>query len=149
MRPQRGLSRRLSAPPAHAVLGSVGAYQLEGLGAQLSPGSTGISLPYSACRCLPVLDILREQGDAEGMSDAPRPHQNIRTLTGRAKIAGVFGWPVTHSSARRGCMAIGWRKYNIDGAYLPFATHPGNLEKADPRLPSLLGFPRRQRHPAA
>jgi shikimate dehydrogenase len=71
------------------------------------------------------------------MSDGPKTPP-IRTLTGRAKIAGVFGWPVTHSRSPR-LHGYWLAKYNIDGAYLPFSTHPGNLENAIRALPSL-GF---------
>jgi len=61
-----------------------------------------------------------------------------RMLTGRAKIAGVFGWPVTHSRSPR-LHGYWLAKYGIDGAYLPFSTHPGALETAIRALPSL-GF---------
>ena len=71
------------------------------------------------------------------MRDAPKPSA-LKTITGRAKIAGVFGWPITHSRSPR-LHGYWLAKYGIDGAYLPFATHPNNLEAAIRALPSL-GF---------
>ncbi len=75
----------------------------------------------------------KPQPAAAAASTAP-----IRTLTGRARIAGVFGWPVTHSRSPR-LHGFWLAKYGIDGAYLPFATHPSALEAAIRALPSL-GF---------
>jgi shikimate dehydrogenase len=62
----------------------------------------------------------------------------IRTLTGKSQIAGVFGWPVTHSRSPR-LHGYWLQHYGIDGAYIPFATPPAQFE---PALRSLimLGF---------
>jgi len=61
-----------------------------------------------------------------------------RTLTGKSKIAGVFGWPVDHSRSPR-LHGFWLAQYRIDGAYVPFATHPRDLPRAIRALPSL-GF---------
>lgn len=58
------------------------------------------------------------------------------TLSGKAKIAGVIGWPVAHSRSPR--LHGFWLDiYNIDGAYLPFPIHPDNLEDCLRALPKL------------
>lgn len=62
----------------------------------------------------------------------------IQTLTGQSAIAGVFGWPISHSRSPR-LHGYWLRKYGIDGAYVPFATHPTKLEQAIRALPAL-GF---------
>jgi shikimate dehydrogenase len=50
-------------------------------------------------------------------------------LTGRAKLAGIMGWPVGHSLSPR--LHGHWlRRYGIDGAYVPFAVPPERLEPA-------------------
>lgn len=60
------------------------------------------------------------------------------TLTGKTLIAGVFGWPVTHSRSPR-LHGYWLRHYGIDGAYIPFSTHPSQFETALCALPAL-GF---------
>jgi shikimate dehydrogenase len=60
------------------------------------------------------------------------------TLTGRSRVAGVFGWPVDHSRSPR-LHGYWLRQLGIDGAYVPFATHPARLEQAIRALPAL-GF---------
>ncbi len=57
-------------------------------------------------------------------------------LTGKAKVAGVMGWPISHS---RSPMLHGYwlKEYGIDGAYLPFSVEPANLETALRALPAL------------
>jgi shikimate dehydrogenase len=60
------------------------------------------------------------------------------TLTGKTRIAGVFGWPVDHSRSPR-LHGYWLKEFGIDGAYIPFATHPGRLEQAIRALPAL-GF---------
>ena len=57
-------------------------------------------------------------------------------LSGKAKIAGVIGWPVSHS---RSPLLHGYwlRELNIDGAYLPFAVDPEDIEAALRALPIL------------
>ncbi len=62
----------------------------------------------------------------------------IQTLTGKSLLAGVFGWPIDHSRSPR-LHGYWLRKYGIDGAYMPFATHPTKLEQAIRALPAL-GF---------
>jgi shikimate dehydrogenase len=59
-------------------------------------------------------------------------------LTGKSLIAGVFGWPVDHSRSPR-LHGYWLRQLGIDGAYIPFATHPARLEQAIRALPAL-GF---------
>jgi shikimate dehydrogenase len=61
-----------------------------------------------------------------------------RTLTGKSKIAGVFGYPVDHSRSPR-LHSFWLAQHGIDGAYIPFATHPRDLPRALRALPSL-GF---------
>jgi shikimate dehydrogenase len=57
-------------------------------------------------------------------------------LTGRARLAGVIGWPVAHSLSPR--LHGHWlRRYRIDGAYVPLAVAPERLEQALRALPAL------------
>jgi len=59
-------------------------------------------------------------------------------LTGAAKLAGIMGWPVTHS--RSPVLHGYWlTQHRIDGAYVPMAVKPENLRRALQALP-LLGF---------
>ena len=59
-------------------------------------------------------------------------------LTGKALLAGVAGWPVSHSGSPR--LHGHWlERYGVDGAYLPLAVHPDDLAGALRALP-LLGF---------
>ena len=59
-------------------------------------------------------------------------------LTGKAKLAGVIGWPVSHS--RSPALHGFWlREHQIDGAYVPFAVRPENLAAALRGL-AALGF---------
>jgi shikimate dehydrogenase len=64
--------------------------------------------------------------------EAPMP------LTGKARKAGVMGFPVGHS---RSPALHGWwlEHYGIDGAYVPMEVRPENLERALRALP-VLGF---------
>ena len=41
-------------------------------------------------------------------------------LTGTAKVAGIFGWPVAHSRSPR-LHGFWLERHGIDGAYVPFA----------------------------
>lgn len=60
------------------------------------------------------------------------------TLTGKAKIAGVMGWPVSHS--RSPLLHGFWLdRYRLDGAYVPLAVRPERLAEALRALPAL-GF---------
>jgi shikimate dehydrogenase len=62
----------------------------------------------------------------------------MTALSGRARLAGVFGWPVAHSRSPR-LHGFWLAEHGIDGAYLPFAVKPENLAGALRALP-LLGL---------
>jgi shikimate dehydrogenase len=52
-----------------------------------------------------------------------------KALTGKARVAGVMGWPVAHSRSPR--LHGHWlAEHGIDGAYVPFAVAPERLEAA-------------------
>lgn len=57
-------------------------------------------------------------------------------LTGKAKIAGVMGWPISHTRSPR-LHGYWLDKYRIDGAYVPFAVPPERIEQAIHALPAL------------
>lgn len=57
-------------------------------------------------------------------------------VSGKAKVAGVMGWPVSHSRSPR-LHGYWLEKYGIDGAYIPMAVPPGSLEQALRALPAL------------
>lgn len=59
-------------------------------------------------------------------------------ISARAKVAGVFGWPVEHSRSPR--LHGFWLKtYGIDGAYVPLPVRPEHFEHALRMLPAM-GF---------
>jgi shikimate dehydrogenase len=59
-------------------------------------------------------------------------------LSGRARLAGVMGWPVAHSLSPR--LHGHWlRRYEIDGAYVPLPVPPEHLQHALGAL-AALGF---------
>ena len=60
----------------------------------------------------------------------------IETLTGKTRIAGIFGWPVDHSRSPR-LHGYWLQQFKIDGAYIPFAAHPNKLEQGIRALPAL------------
>jgi shikimate dehydrogenase len=62
----------------------------------------------------------------------------MKTLSGQARLAGVFGWPVAYSRSPR-LHGYWLAQHGIDGAYLPFAVRPENLAAALKALP-LLGL---------
>ena len=63
---------------------------------------------------------------------------NAARISGEARIAGVMGWPVTHSRSPR--LHNHWlARHGIDGAYVPLAVRPEHLEAAVRGLPAL-GF---------
>ncbi len=50
-------------------------------------------------------------------------------LTGRARLAGIVGWPVSHS--RSPLLHNFWlARHRLDGAYVPLPVAPGRLEAA-------------------
>lgn len=59
-------------------------------------------------------------------------------LSGKAKLAGVMGWPVSHSRSPR-LHGYWLAQYGIDGAYVPLAVAPENLKDALAALPKI-GF---------
>ncbi|HEX9702411.1 MAG TPA: shikimate dehydrogenase, partial [Rhodospirillales bacterium] len=59
-------------------------------------------------------------------------------ISGKAKLAGVIGWPVGHSLSPR-LHGYWLERYGIDGAYVPLAVKPGEVESALRALPRL-GF---------
>ena len=57
-------------------------------------------------------------------------------FTGAAVVAGVCGWPITHSRSPR--IHNYWlRQYGIDGVYVPFAIPPEGAKDAIRMLPAL------------
>lgn len=53
----------------------------------------------------------------------------MRLLSGHARLAGVLGWPVSHSRSPR--LHGHWLEtLGIDGAYLPLPVHPDRFEEA-------------------
>lgn len=58
--------------------------------------------------------------------------------TGRAKVAGVMGWPVGHSLSPL-LHGFWLQAHGIDGAYIPLAVKPEDFESAVRLLPKL-GF---------
>lgn len=63
---------------------------------------------------------------------------SYRTLSGTSRLAGVMGWPVSHSKSPR-LQGYWLANYAIDGSYMPLPVAPENFETA---LTSLrdLGF---------
>src|SRR5882724_9384367 len=59
-------------------------------------------------------------------------------ITGRTRLAGIMGWPVSHS--RSPALHNFWLEdQGIDGVYVPLPVEPGRLEQALRALP-VLGF---------
>ena len=59
-------------------------------------------------------------------------------ISGRAKVAGVMGWPISHSlSPKLHCYWI--EQHDIDGTYVPLPVPPDDLAQALRALP-LMGF---------
>jgi len=86
-----------------------GAYQLEGVGAQLLlPPSMATTSPSwdcpTACRCSP--HIPARARNLAVVSTTQLSAADGPLLSGRGRIAGVMGWP-SPSRARHGCTAIG------------------------------------------
>ncbi len=59
-------------------------------------------------------------------------------ISGGARLAGVIGWPVTHSLSPR-LHGYWLEQYGVDGAYVPLGVSPEHLERALAGL-SALGF---------
>jgi shikimate dehydrogenase len=60
------------------------------------------------------------------------------TITGKARLAGIMGWPVAHS--RSPLLHGFWlAQTGVDGAYVPLPVRPDQLEQALRALP-VLGF---------
>ncbi len=57
-------------------------------------------------------------------------------LSGKAKVAGVMGWPVGHSRSPR-LHGYWLESYGIDGAYIPLAVPPDGIAQALRALPAL------------
>jgi len=51
------------------------------------------------------------------------------TVSGKARIAGIIGWPVAHSLSMR-LHGFWLQQFDIDGLYAPFPVRPGLLEQA-------------------
>ncbi len=58
------------------------------------------------------------------------------TISGKAKVAGVMGWPVGHTLSPR-LHGYWLETYGIDGAYVPFAVAADALARAMAALPAL------------
>ena len=53
----------------------------------------------------------------------------MRALSGKARVAGVLGWPVAHSRSPR--LHGHWlKRHSLDGAYVPLAVRPEDLATA-------------------
>ena len=61
-----------------------------------------------------------------------------RTLSGTSRLAGVMGWPVSHSKSPR-LHGYWLAKYGIDGSYMPLPVEPKNFQDALKSLRNL-GF---------
>ena len=62
----------------------------------------------------------------------------MRTLTGKSRLAGLLGWPVSHSRSPR-LHGFWLARHGIDGAYLPLPVRPERFEAAVRSLADL-GF---------
>lgn len=58
------------------------------------------------------------------------------TVSGKARVAGIIGWPVAHSLSMR-LHGFWLRQFGIDGLYAPFPVRPGSLDQALRALPKL------------
>jgi shikimate dehydrogenase len=55
--------------------------------------------------------------------------ESVITHTGHTRLAGVIGWPVSHSLSPR-IHGFWLKELGIDGAYVPFPVKPGAVEEA-------------------
>ena len=53
----------------------------------------------------------------------------MRTISGKARLAGVLGWPVSHSRSPR-LHGVWLARHGVDGAYLPLPVRPERFEAA-------------------
>ncbi|WP_137179012.1 shikimate dehydrogenase [Roseomonas sp. AR75] len=53
----------------------------------------------------------------------------MRTLTGKSRLAGILGWPVSHSRSPR-LHGFWLARYGVDGAYVPLPVRPEDFERA-------------------
>ena len=53
----------------------------------------------------------------------------MNILSGSARLAGITGWPVSHSRSPR-LHGFWLERYGIDGAYVPLPIHPDNFPAA-------------------
>ncbi len=60
------------------------------------------------------------------------------TISAKARVAGVIGWPVGHSRSPR-LHGFWLAQHKIDGAYIPLPVAPENFERVVRTLP-LMGF---------
>lgn len=61
-----------------------------------------------------------------------------KTISGKAKLAGIVGWPVSHSLSPH-LHGFWLREHQVDGAYVPLPVHPDHLEQVLRALPKM-GF---------
>lgn len=54
---------------------------------------------------------------------------SVRALSGRARVAGVIGWPVAHSLSPR-LHGFWLDRYGIDGAYVPLPVRPAVIARS-------------------
>ena len=66
------------------------------------------------------------------------PYEKLLSEAEGRPFAAIVGWPVDHSRSPR-LHGYWLQQSGIDGAYVPFATHPSKLEQGIRALPSL-GF---------
>jgi shikimate dehydrogenase len=59
-------------------------------------------------------------------------------LSGKARLAGIMGWPVTHSRSPR-LHGFWLEQHGVDGAYIPLGVRPEHAAEAIRALPKL-GF---------
>lgn len=62
----------------------------------------------------------------------------MQTISAKARIAGIAGWPIGHSRSPR-LHGFWLRRHGIDGAYIPLAIRPEDAESGFRMLPRL-GF---------
>jgi shikimate dehydrogenase len=53
----------------------------------------------------------------------------MRTLTGKSRLAGILGWPVSHSRSPR-LHGFWLDRYGVDGAYVPLPVPPDRFDAA-------------------